>query len=250
VTFASRTARSLIYRSTSRDPKVVLLALVGFVSPLRRSPSTRPLPASNDRNRSCLRADAAKRQLLFRPRGLAPPRRFPPRGGCGLVASRSRPWGSSRFPASRLDPSEDGGETGRRPRDAHTLRRIPLTCSRTTSPSPLPSWRLCSIDIACWPADPTIPATKLRSRRAPKSGATPTSSRSDPQRRYAPKSGMNARDGDLLHSTSRHRATSGYERGTRSKPRDEPPEPRAANSDGFRGRIRPEGSAVTACLRT
>ncbi len=44
-----------------------------------------------------LRRLAAMRAVTFRPRGFSPPRRFPPRGGCGLVASRSRPGGSTRF---------------------------------------------------------------------------------------------------------------------------------------------------------
>jgi len=41
--------------------------------------------------------------IPFRPRGFAPPRRLPPPGGRGLVASRCQSWGSSRFllPSSR-----------------------------------------------------------------------------------------------------------------------------------------------------
>ena len=39
----------------------------------------------------------------FRPRGFAPPRRLPPPSACGLVASRSRPWGSSGFRQTSAD---------------------------------------------------------------------------------------------------------------------------------------------------
>lgn len=35
--------------------------------------------------------------IVFRPRGLSPPRRLAPPGLCGLVASRCRSWGSPRF---------------------------------------------------------------------------------------------------------------------------------------------------------
>jgi len=50
-----------------------------------------------------LRPDAAKRQVTFRPRGFAPPRRIPSELARGPVASRCRPWGSLRFqpPATR-----------------------------------------------------------------------------------------------------------------------------------------------------
>jgi hypothetical protein len=71
----------------------------------------------------------------FRPRGFAPPRRFSPREGRGLVASRCRSWGSSRL--SRRTAQQAARPT--RPRDAvHTPRRIPLASSRTVSPRPLP----------------------------------------------------------------------------------------------------------------
>jgi hypothetical protein len=36
--------------------------------------------------------------ILFRPRGLSPPRRLAPHRGCGFIAPRCRLWGSTRFP--------------------------------------------------------------------------------------------------------------------------------------------------------
>jgi len=65
--------------------------------PLYRSTVCVSTPGS----RGFLRADGASRRLLFRPRGFSPPRRFPPRRGCGSVAPRCRLWSSTRFP-SRL----------------------------------------------------------------------------------------------------------------------------------------------------
>lgn len=83
VTFASRSARSHISRSTSQRRSAVLLPLLGFVSPLRRTAgcaSTPSHPPDDSRRLRCdLRADGATRRLLFRPRGFSPPRRLPPR---------------------------------------------------------------------------------------------------------------------------------------------------------------------------
>jgi len=128
-------------RSTSQHRSAVLLPLLGFVSPLRRIPCARPLPETIRWRRSAPgsfhRADGATRRLPFRPRGLSPPRRFPPRAGHGPVASRFRPWGSPRFPASRIPRCPKATLAyGRCPRDALTLRRIPLDLSRTASPRP------------------------------------------------------------------------------------------------------------------
>lgn len=76
--------------------------LMGFVAPpslrLSRVHSQTPAEAS------VLRRLVATRAVTFRPRGFSPPRRFPPRGGCGLVASRSRPGGSTRFSRSNEPP--------------------------------------------------------------------------------------------------------------------------------------------------
>jgi len=44
-----------------------------------------------------LRPRVSTPEVPFRPRGFAPPRRFTPHPARGLVASRCRPWGSSRF---------------------------------------------------------------------------------------------------------------------------------------------------------
>jgi hypothetical protein len=87
------------------------------------------------------------RPILFRPRGSSPPRRFPPRGGRGSIAprSRTRVRRVSRSPAPDVGPSEDG--PGRdapsgAPRDAvHTLRSLPSADSRTASLRPLPPCR-------------------------------------------------------------------------------------------------------------
>lgn len=61
----------------------------------------------------------------------------------GLVASRSRPWGSLRFqhlppvfPATALTAAWSIGATWREPRTAlHTLQRLPLIGSRSLSPA-------------------------------------------------------------------------------------------------------------------
>jgi hypothetical protein len=50
-----------------------------------------------DRRRPRGRVEDLSSARAFRPRGFAPPRRFAPPPGRGLVASRCRPWGSPRF---------------------------------------------------------------------------------------------------------------------------------------------------------
>jgi hypothetical protein len=57
--------------------------------------------------------------IPFRPRGFAPPRRFTPLGARGLVASRCRSWGSSRFSrfrgrAGAFRPPPDAERSSRR----------------------------------------------------------------------------------------------------------------------------------------
>jgi len=82
---------------------------------------------------------------MFRPRGFSPPRRLPPPVVRGLVASRCRSWGSSRFRRRPLGSPrpESPSPTGSSPspqRPFRTPRRMILACSRTTSPWPLPPW--------------------------------------------------------------------------------------------------------------
>jgi hypothetical protein len=82
---ALRVAFSALVRppELSQRRSASFLPLLGFVSPLRRSTRFASTPGSivDDRNRPrpSLRVDDATRRLPFRPRGFAPPRRFPPR---------------------------------------------------------------------------------------------------------------------------------------------------------------------------
>jgi len=95
-----------------------------FFRPLERLPppgaSTPRQPASSERWPStslagpirrpgacCPSAGPCQGSHSFRPRGFPPPRRFPPRLACGLVASRSRPWGSSRLARASFQPALD-----------------------------------------------------------------------------------------------------------------------------------------------
>jgi hypothetical protein len=87
--------------------------LVGFVRlyPLASRPIARPLPGAE----APIGSTGATRRIAFRPRGSSPPRRFPPRGGRGSVAprSRTRVRRVSRTPApDTRRPSEDGPECG------------------------------------------------------------------------------------------------------------------------------------------
>jgi hypothetical protein len=93
--------------------------------------SRRPKPPSGRRHHPF--------RLAFRPRGFSPPRRFPPRSGCGFVAPRYRS-GVRRVSRRRLPepPERDTGEPTPFPATrAHTLRRVPPVDSRTTSPRSL-----------------------------------------------------------------------------------------------------------------
>jgi hypothetical protein len=93
---------------------------------IRVSPSHRyTLCASTPGSRGSLRASAATRRLMFRPRGFSPPRRFAPRKGRGFIAPRNRsrvrrvscmpPTRAARrrrvrtgsVPATRFTPFED-----------------------------------------------------------------------------------------------------------------------------------------------
>jgi hypothetical protein len=126
------------------DSRRSLLSWDSLLGPLHRHARRASTPGS----RSSLWPDAATRQVPFRPRGFSPPRRFPPRGGCGSVAPRCRSWSSPRFAlvitSARRRPEAvtERGKTTNGPRDAvHTLRRLPLVNSRCASRRPLPSCR-------------------------------------------------------------------------------------------------------------
>jgi hypothetical protein len=127
----------------------------------------------------------------FRPRGLSPPRRLPPRSGCGFFAPRYRLWGSTRFaltafmavrrrpcptealPAPRIVPFEEFPSSaavphhcGRcphgvatRPTRVHSGRSL-----RSYAPQP----EVASIDHRGDDGDgePTLPPTPLQSAEA------------------------------------------------------------------------------------
>ena len=117
-----------------------------------------------------LRAGVSTRQLSFRPRGFAPPRRFTPHQGCGFVAPRCRSEvrrvsGRERPTIASSRSSVHRGTAERLPRDAvRTLRRVPLVSSRVASLRPLPSCRCCStVGVA---PSPTTVASGRRQRRS------------------------------------------------------------------------------------
>lgn len=120
-------------------------------------PDPRPLPVrlqAASRLEPSLRADGATRRLPFRPRGLAPPRRFPPRSGpraCCIslpamgfvafsgfpcpIASPSRPpkrsMGAARYTVAvlaTLTPSEESPSPSAAPR--HRGRCLPAVSAR------------------------------------------------------------------------------------------------------------------------
>lgn len=107
------------------------------VHPSTDMASKRPLPRDDDSSRFGGRA--ARLVRVFRPRGFAPPRRFPPLRGsqacCILLPI-------VRFAAFRISSlrSESGGELC--PRSAvRTPRRMFPAGSRSASPQPLPPCR-------------------------------------------------------------------------------------------------------------
>lgn len=79
----------------------------------------------------------------FRPRGFSPPRRFAPRASCEFVAPHCQlEVRCVSCPVVHMHTAEAAlcGTGPSLPRSAfHTPRRIPLICSRTVSPRPLPS---------------------------------------------------------------------------------------------------------------
>jgi len=107
---------------------------MGFVStPGHEAPATRAartstgcrlacpsidMPSSVHSRARChaLRFRGANLEIPFRPRGFAPPRRLPPLGGRGLVASRCQSWGSPRFLRCAVLPQAEACE--------HNVRRI------------------------------------------------------------------------------------------------------------------------------
>jgi len=128
-----------------------------FIDMASRSPLPLGLAAS-------LRRRGSHPRRMFRPRGFSPPRRFPPPEACGLVASRYRSWGSSRFRCrsprfieirrSLAEPIVTFPAT----LVSYPSKNV-LDCSRTVSPRPLPP--------GCSPAVCTASATYealLRSR--------------------------------------------------------------------------------------
>jgi len=72
-------------------------------TPLHRHATERPLPHAPCG--SCFGSEGTTLEIPFRPRGFAPPRRLPPLGGRGLVASRCQSWGSPRFRLSGSRPT-------------------------------------------------------------------------------------------------------------------------------------------------
>ena len=154
----------LSYRALARalEPPLVGSSSRGIrVLPFRWHTSR----ASTPRSRGSLRTDVAKRRFAFRPRGFAPPRRFTPRESYGSVAPRNQP-GVRRV--SCLPPPRDVrrrcSSTGCSPRDAvHTLRRLPLASSRTTSLWPLPSCRYRPARRGSRPRSVSLPTAARRS---------------------------------------------------------------------------------------
>jgi len=95
----------LIFAPLQSDPSKALATRVASsrgvrLPPLHRRGTERPLLLRSELLRARPSASVGRPPGLsipFRPRGFAPPRRFTPLGACGLVASRCRSWGSSRF---------------------------------------------------------------------------------------------------------------------------------------------------------
>lgn len=144
LTFVSSSA--LPARSGSdRAPRGAVSASSSPGIRLPRSPPPasrgRPLPEREPKP-SPLRSRGSRPRPSFRPRGVAPPRRFPPPAGPERVAARYRTWGSPCFPGPPRSRPER--RVGCRPvprRCVRTLRRLPLVGSRTASLRPLPSCR-------------------------------------------------------------------------------------------------------------
>jgi len=106
----------------------------GCSSSRKRCPRPRLLTRSEDRATCSLRQHPARGNCSFRPRGFSPPRRFSPRLGCGLVASRYRSWGSSRlarasFLVSRRTSPPDHQSPGRLPHDERPFGAFPSSAA-------------------------------------------------------------------------------------------------------------------------
>jgi hypothetical protein len=104
--------------------------------------------ASTPRRHCCPRsALRCKAMDTFRPGSFSLLRRFTPHTGLGSIAPRNR-MEFAAFPSfaptyCQPKPTTDGRQSLFPARAVHTLRRIPLACSRTASLRPLPS--CCSV---------------------------------------------------------------------------------------------------------
>ncbi len=142
VTFAASLARSTHCRSTSRHPKTTCASAsleIHQGSPLHRLPPARPLPGNRSR-RSGPQGHPCR--LMFRPRGLSPPRRLAPLlASTGLLHPVSglevRSVSNFPIPIPSCHLGLMSPDYGRLPRMRTTPRRIPLTCSRSVSPRPV-----------------------------------------------------------------------------------------------------------------
>jgi hypothetical protein len=124
---ASRTARLVAEQLLQGCPKIAPpstsppVSTPGFRG--RFAPPAREMPRSPEPS-----TQGSPALRAFRPRGLAPPRRFAPPAAHGLVASHCRPWGSSGFRARHLPV------TTTLPLRCHALQSF-STCE-AVSPSP------------------------------------------------------------------------------------------------------------------
>jgi hypothetical protein len=106
---------------------------------------SRPLP---QHPKVSLRQPTTAVDYTFRPRSFSLPRRFPPRASREFIAPHSQPKVHcvSSVILPHLLPKPPVWSESQIPRNAfHTPRRIPLVCSRTVSPRPLPSCRYRSL---------------------------------------------------------------------------------------------------------
>jgi hypothetical protein len=106
---------------------------------------SRPLPPHP---KVQLRQSTTTADYTFHPRGFSPPRRFPSRASREFIAPHSQPKVHcvSSVIHPHLLPKPLMWRESQIPRNAfHTPRRIPLVCSRTVSPRPLPSCRYRSL---------------------------------------------------------------------------------------------------------
>jgi hypothetical protein len=108
------------------------------------SPSRGPLRRFSDRCASSQPGASARpsepschRELSSRPRGFSPPRRVRRTNGASVVAARSRPWGSPRFPSqtpARTSSREKRSPSmsDRSPRCTHPVKSLPVRSASLT----------------------------------------------------------------------------------------------------------------------